>query len=110
MKTSHTILGMAVAVLMLGGIASRAEDGMATDAKPVKLPRCFVDKNGNGKCDKSVADGGKCKKNHVKPLTDKDGKVLPADGTKKDGNKTSLITCPGQGLCLACGLCKAAKA
>jgi len=110
MKMSHKILGLAVAVLMLGGLSGIAEEGAVKDQKSGKLPRCFVDKNGNGKCDKSVNDGGKCKKNHVKPLTDKDGKILPADGVKKDGAKTSFITCPGQGLCLACGLCMAGKA
>ena len=109
MKVNQKILGLTVVAMMLGGLVGVAEDaGTAKDAKPVKkLPRCFVDKNGNGKCDKSVADGGKCKANHVKPVA---GAVAPTDSTKKAGDKTSFITCPGQGLCLACGLCNNGKA
>ena len=106
MKMSKKVLGLAVAVLMLGGAAVQAEKAEKAETGGKKLPKCFVDKNGNGKCDKSVNDGGKCKKNHVKPAANKDGAVTPADAAKKaGGDKTTFITCPGQGLCLACGLC-----
>ena len=108
MKTSHQILGMAVAALRLGGFSGLAADVVAKDKKPVRLPRCFVDKDGNGKCDKSVADGGKCKKNHGRQVAEQNGTVAPAAGTT-GGAKTSFITCPGQGLCVVCGLCSHGK-
>ncbi len=109
MKTTTKVLGLAVAAAVIGGAAMVAQAG---DKKSnVRVPGCYVDKDLNGKCDKSQAEGGECPKFHARPLTPTEKKQLEEMKKKAGatGDKKTLITCPGQGLCMACGLCNGAK-
>ena len=69
-----------------------------------KLPRCFVDKNKDNVCDKSVLAGGKCKANHVKRVPPAKAKETPeaeaAEEKPAPAPKTGKLGCVGCGRCL----------
>ena len=110
MKTTQRVLVLGVAAMVLAGgaIGLRASDTASKKSQTKRVPGCYVDKDLNGKCDKAQSEGGSCSKFHARPLTDAEKKKLE-EMKKKAGaagdKATTLITCPGQGLCMACGLC-----
>jgi hypothetical protein len=108
MRTTQKVLGLTVVAAILGGVAVMAKDSGRTGSR---VPGCYVDKDLNGKCDKAQSEGGECPKFHARPLTPAEKKQLEEMKKKAGatGDKKTLITCPGQGLCMACGLCNGTK-
>ncbi|MFA5203536.1 MAG: hypothetical protein WC708_03945 [Lentisphaeria bacterium] len=96
--------GVAALLLAAGAVCLHAED--ATPKKPARVPYCYVDKDLNGKCDRSHLEGGNCPQFHARALTDKEKKKLEQRQKKAPaGDPKTMNGCPGQGLCLTCGLC-----
>lgn len=82
-------------------------------AKTPKLRGCFRDGDKDGKCDRSVNDGGKCRANcvdpRVKPAGDKPS-LKPLPGKTGEGKNLGTLTLPDcrHGLrfgCIGCGAC-----
>ena len=93
-------------------LPSASSTNLLSKAKTSELRRCFRDADQNRKCDRSVKDGGKCKKNCVSPAKAKS--TNPAlkltSGKAGEDNTVGNLMLPDcrHGLhfaCLGCGAC-----
>ena len=93
-------------------LAVRIPTNLLSKAKTSELRRCFRDADQNRKCDRSVKDGGKCKKNCVSPAKAKSTNpaLKPSSGKASEDNTVGNLMIPDcrHGLhfaCLGCGAC-----
>ncbi len=88
--------------VMLGGMAlwaaasePVAEKKARTVRDDIPLRKCFSDGNQNLLCDRSINDGGKCRRNCVKSAN--------PEKVKYQAPLTPCVNCPAAGNCEKCG-------